>query len=157
MLSHFSHVQFFGTLWSVASQASLSLGTLWARIISLDLMNYNSFRVGFWIFNFILLIYYRGTIDIISLFFLCYFFLVSYSLFFFNLFILKFLASLGLCCCIQALSSCSAWASYSSDFSCWGAQALECRLSHGLSFSGACGIFPDQGLNLCPPHCKADS
>ena len=27
---------------------------------------------------------------------------------------------------------------------------------HRLSCSAACGIFPDQGLNLCPLHCKAD-
>ena len=28
---------------------------------------------------------------------------------------------------------------------------------HGLSCSEACGIFPDQGLNLCPLHWQADS
>ena len=28
---------------------------------------------------------------------------------------------------------------------------------HGLSCSAACGIFPDQGLNLCPLHWQADS
>ena len=28
---------------------------------------------------------------------------------------------------------------------------------HGLSRSTACGIFPDQGLNLCPLHWQADS
>ena len=47
----------------------------------------------------------------------------------------------------RGLSSCS---------SC----ALERRLSsvaHGLSCSAACGIFPDQGSNLCPLHCQADS
>ena len=27
----------------------------------------------------------------------------------------------------------------------------------GLTCYEACGIFPDQGLNLCPLHCKADS
>ena len=26
-----------------------------------------------------------------------------------------------------------------------------------LNCSAACGIFPDQGLNPCPLHCKADS
>ena len=30
--------------------------------------------------------------------------------------------------------------------------------SCGVKFScSACGIFPDQGLNWCPLHCKADS
>ena len=28
---------------------------------------------------------------------------------------------------------------------------------HGLSCSKACGIFLDQGLNLCPLHWQADS
>ena len=28
---------------------------------------------------------------------------------------------------------------------------------HGPSCSAACGIFPDQGLNPCPPHWQADS
>ena len=31
MLSHFSHVQFFVTLWTVACQAILSMGILWTR------------------------------------------------------------------------------------------------------------------------------
>ena len=30
-------------------------------------------------------------------------------------------------------------------------------VEHGLSGSMACGVFPDQGSNLCPLHCKADS
>ena len=40
----------------------------------------------------------------------------------------------------HSFTSCSMW-------------ALELRLSCSL----ACGIFPDQGLNWCPLHCKADS
>ena len=62
------------------------------------------------------------------------------------------------------LSSCDVQASHCSGFSFCGAgalgrpafsscgsQALEHRLSNwGLSCSAACGIFPDQGLNLCP-------
>ena len=28
---------------------------------------------------------------------------------------------------------------------------------HGLSCPVACGIFPGQGLNRCPLHCKANS
>ena len=30
-------------------------------------------------------------------------------------------------------------------------------MAHGFSFSAACGIFPDQGSNLCPLHWQADS
>ena len=30
-------------------------------------------------------------------------------------------------------------------------------MAHGLSCSVACGIFPDQGSNLCPLHWQADS
>ena len=30
-------------------------------------------------------------------------------------------------------------------------------MAHGLSCSVACGIFPDQGSNLCPPHWHSDS
>ena len=30
-------------------------------------------------------------------------------------------------------------------------------VSHGLSCSAACRIFPDQGSNLCPLHWQADS
>ena len=30
-------------------------------------------------------------------------------------------------------------------------------VAHGPSRSAACGIFPDQGSNPCPPHWQADS
>ena len=30
-------------------------------------------------------------------------------------------------------------------------------VAHGSSRSAACGIFPDQGSNPCPPHWQADS
>ena len=30
-------------------------------------------------------------------------------------------------------------------------------VAHGLSYSTACGIFPDQGSNPCPLHWQADS
>ena len=30
-------------------------------------------------------------------------------------------------------------------------------VAHGPSCSAACGIFPDQGSNPCPPHWQADS
>ena len=68
---------------------------------------------------------------------------------------------------------CCAQASHCGGFSCCGAQALGARASvvmarglwsassvvvaHGLSSSAACGIFSDQGLNLCPLHWQADS
>ena len=75
---------------------------------------------------------------------------------------------------------CGARASHCGGFSCCGAQALGTRASqlwhagsvvvarglwsagsvvvvHGLSCSVACGIFLDQGLNLCPLHWQADS
>ena len=58
-----------------------------------------------------------------------------------------------LCCGVQA--------SHCGGFSCCGAQALGMQASvvvaRGLSCSAACGIFPDQGLNLCPLHWQADS
>ena len=46
----------------------------------------------------------------------------------------------------HGLSSCSSW-------------ALEHMHNdaHGLSYSAACGIFPDQGPNLCLLHWQADS
>ena len=66
------------------------------------------------------------------------------------------------------LSSCRAWALEYMDFSNCGiwisscsSQALEHRFNccgvPGLSSSTACGIFPDQGSNLCLLHCQADS
>ena len=63
---------------------------------------------------------------------------------------------------------CGAWASHGSGFSCCGAQTLDAwasvvaacwittcsswSLECGLSCSATCGIFPDQGLSLCPLH-----
>ena len=103
---------------------------------------------------------------------------------FIYLFIYLFLAALGLRCCSQAFSSCdkqgllfvavhgfliamasllrSARASVvvARGLSSCGSWALERRLSsvaHGLSCSGACGIFTDQGSNPCPLHWQADS
>ena len=35
--------------------------------------------------------------------------------------------------------------------------ACSVLVAHGLSYPDACGTFPDQGSNLCPPYCKADS
>ena len=46
------------------------------------------------------------------------------------------------------------------SLSCWGPQALGHRHSswvHRLRCPEACGIFPDQGSNLYPLHCRVDS
>ena len=86
-----------------------------------------------------------------------------------NLFV-YLLAVLGLCCCVEAFSSCGeqgllfhcgARASHCGGFSCCGARALGARASvvvaRGLSCPMACGIFLDQGSNPCPLHWQADS
>ena len=58
-------------------------------------------------------------------------------------------------------SGCGEWASRCGGFSCFGARALQgagsVLVSHRLSCSEACGVFPDRGLNLCPLHCEVDS
>ena len=38
----------------------------------------------------------------------------------------------------------------------WGTEASG-AVAHGLSCSAACGIFPQRGSDLCPPHRQADS
>ena len=87
-----------------------------------------------------------------------------------------FITVLGLCCCgeqglllvavrgilIAVASRCGARASV---VAAPGSVVVACGLwstglvvvAHGLSCSTACGIFPDQGLNLCPLHWQADS
>ena len=58
------------------------------------------------------------------------------------------------------LSSCGVRASHFGGFSCCRAQALGTWASvvvHGLSYSIACEIFPDQGLNSCLPYGQAYS
>ena len=63
-------------------------------------------------------------------------------------------------CCAGTFTSCSEQALLSSC----GARLLllrstgsRARVAHGLSCSTACGIFLDQGLNLCPLLWQADS
>ena len=50
-------------------------------------------------------------------------------------------------------SSCNTW---TSEVAAYGLQKLQhvgsAVVAPGLSFSVACGIFLDQGSNLCPPH-----
>ena len=87
------------------------------------------------------------------------------------------MAALGLCCCPQAFSSCcergllfvavrgllNAVASLVAKHrlkvhslqQLWHTGSVV--MAHGLSCSAACGIFPDQGSNLCPLHWQADS
>ena len=80
--------------------------------------------------------------------------------FFFFLSVLLSLAALGICCCGQPFSSCDARASHGGGFSHCGAPTVGARVSvvvaKGLRCS-ACGIFPDQGLNLCLLHWQGDS
>ena len=65
---------------------------------------------------------------------------VSHIIFYYYYFISLLLAVLGLCCSTQAFSSCDGLSSCSSV-----------AAVHGLSRPWACGIFPDQGSNPCPP------
>ena len=54
-----------------------------------------------------------------------------------------------------------AGASHCGGFSCHQAHEFRCTaqvaVAHRLSCSAACGIFPDQGLNRRPLHCKVGS
>ena len=97
-------------------------------------------------------------------------FLVKYLVLLFlnNIYWYLFLAVLGLCCCLQAFSSCCEWEllsscsarTYCQDFACWRAQVLGCvgfrAVAYGLSCIVQYGIFPDQGSNPCPLHWQAD-
>ena len=44
-----------------------------------------------------------------------------------------------------------------SEHGSWDLERRSCSCGHGLSFSVACGIFPDKGLNLCPLRWQMDS
>ena len=89
-----------------------------------------------------------------------------------NIFIYLFLVALGLCCCaaallwlrcvgssLQWLPSLQSRGSRRVGFSSCGSWVPEHRLKGhtGLSFSMACGIFPDQGSNLCLLYWQEDS
>ena len=52
-------------------------------------------------------------------------------------------------------SSCGSRSSVVVAHGLWSAGSV--LVAHGLSYSAACGIFPDQGLNPCPLHWQADS
>ena len=89
--------------------------------------------------------------------------------FFFNYLFIYFLAVLGLRS-VRGLSLVVASGGHSSS-RCAGLslsrplplrstgsrRACSVIVAHGPSCSAACGILPDQGLNLCPLHWQADS
>ena len=84
-------------------------------------------------------------------------FLKVYFIYFYFWVLWDFTATLRLSVVVESrapLSSCS-------GFSGHGAQALGCAgsvvVAHGPSCPAACGIFPDQGSNLCPLHWQVDS
>ena len=93
-----------------------------------------------------------------------------------NKFIYLFLAVLGLHCCAWAFSSCGKWGllfavcglliAVASVVAEHGLQTCRFQqlqyvgsvaVARRLSCSVACGIFLDQGSNLCPLHWQADS
>ena len=78
-----------------------------------------------------------------------------FSFFIIFTYLFLFLAVLGLLL-YRLFSSCSTRASHCGGFSCCRAQALGCVGSvvvvHGLIFLETCGIFWDQGSNLCSFH-----
>ena len=61
----------------------------------------------------------------------------------------------------QPPSGCGARASRCGSFSYCGVWALgawvSVVVSHGLGCLSACGIFPDKGMNPCPPNWEVDS
>ena len=79
------------------------------------------------------------------------------KVFFFLIFIYLCLAELGLHCCVQVFSSCGKRGYF---------LVVVCKLlipvaslvvAHGLSCPATCGIFLDQGSNLCLLHWQVDS
>ena len=71
------------------------------------------------------------------------------------------MATLRLSLAARLLSSCGARAPHCRGVSCCRARALDhpgsIAEAHGLSFPVACGLSPDQGLNLYPLQWQADS
>ena len=65
----------------------------------------------------------------------------------------------SLCCGAPALGARAAVGVARGLSSCglWALEPGSVVVVHGLSCSAACGIFPDQGLNLCPLPWQADS
>ena len=94
------------------------------------------------------------------------------------MFICLFLAVLSLCCCVDFFlvaasvgyssyraqaSHCGGFLLLSGAFGVWAAVVAAPRLEstvvevHSLSYPKACGIFLDQGSNLCLLHWQVDS
>ena len=110
-----------------------------------------------------------SEVDHFFMFFL--FFLVFGYLLFLKLFLatLVFVAAPGLClvaagCTVHCSEGCSLlqWVGFSLQWLLLlrsvGSRHLGLVVvAHVLSRSMACGIFPDQGSNLYPLHCKVDS
>ena len=66
---------------------------------------------------------------------------------------------LGLHCCARAFDSCSQRGVFGFRAQALGARGLQSTgsgVEQEFICSMACGIFPDQGLNWCFLHCKAD-
>ena len=64
----------------------------------------------------------------------------------------------GLCPAVAARCGAQAlgvWASVVVALGLWRTGSVV--VAHGFSYSPACEVFPDQGLNPGPLHCKADS
>ena len=74
----------------------------------------------------------------------------------FYLFIYLFVA-LGLGCNAQAFSSCGERGPLFVVVRGLLITVASLVAKHGLSSPAACGIFPDQGLNLCPVHWQVES
>ena len=76
------------------------------------------------------------------------------------IFLTYFLAALGLHCCAWAFSSCGTLASHFGGFSrgAWaGGHTSFSSCGTRAWLPTTCGIFQDQGLNLCPLHWQMDS
>ena len=66
---------------------------------------------------------------------------------------LLFLLVLGLLIAVASHYRAQALGTWASELQYLGSVVV----AHGLSFPAACGIFPDQGSNLCPLHLQVDS
>ena len=72
-------------------------------------------------------------------------------------FIYLFLATLGLCCCARASSSCGEQGLLFVVVRGLLVAVASLVVEHGLSCSVACGIFPEKSSNPRPLHWQADS
>ena len=68
-----------------------------------------------------------------------------------------FLAELGLHCCVQVFSSCGERGYFLVVVRKLLIPVASLVVAHGLSCPATCGIFLDQGSNLCLLHWQVDS